>query len=45
MNWLNVAILVLFILVSVITAYRLGKAVAVAMILYSLPADRLNDFF
>lgn len=45
MNWLNIAILVLFIVINTIIAYRFGKAVAVAMILYSLPADRVNDFF
>lgn len=45
MNWLNVVILILFVVISVIIAYRLGKAVAVAFILYLLPSDILDSFF
>lgn len=42
MNWLNVAILVLFLVISVVIAYRFGKAVAVAFMLYLLPSGTLD---
>lgn len=44
MNWLNVAILVLFIVINAIIAYRFGKAVGIAMLLYTMPIELINEW-
>lgn len=44
MNWINVVILVLFIVINAIIAYRFGKAVGIAMLLYTMPSETINEW-
>ena len=44
MNWINVIILVLFFVISAIIAYRFGKAVGIAMLLYTMPPDSMKEW-
>lgn len=44
MNWLSIVILVLCLVISAIIAYRFGKAVGIAMILYSMPSDAMTTW-
>ena len=44
MTWINVAILVLFIVISAIIAYRLGKAYGIATILFTLNPDIVKEW-
>lgn len=41
---MKVAIIVLLVLIAVVFAFRLGKAVAIAAILYTMPTETIAEY-
>jgi len=41
---MKVAIIVLLVLIAVVFAFRLGKAVAIATILYTMPTETISEY-
>lgn len=41
---MKVAIIILLVLIAVVFAFRLGKAVAIATILYTMPTETISEY-
>lgn len=41
---MKIAIIVLLVLIAVVFAFRLGKAVAIATILYTMPTETISEY-